>query len=248
MADIVSLKRSEPSRPVTVRREGPALLAHADQSAGQCAVAATSSTRFAGGARPGARATATVRVIVIARDRQGLLRRPRPQGDDRAPRRCRPRQGLLQGDDGSLLGADAGDRHAPEAGHRRGRRPRHRRRLPAGRQLRPRHRLRPRHLLHARRQYRPVLLDADGGAVAQRAAQAGDGDAADRRDDRRQGRRAISAWSTASCRRDYLTQLVMQICADHCFEIAADAEDRQGGVLPPGRDEPRRRLSLRVAR
>ena len=33
------------------------------------------------------------------------------------------------------------------------------------------------------RQYRPVLLDADGGAVAQRPAQARDGNAAHRRDD-----------------------------------------------------------------
>ena len=50
-----------------------------------------------------------------------------------------------------------------------------------------------RELRHARRRYRPVLLDADGGAVAQRPAQAGDGDAADRRADRGHDARARSA-------------------------------------------------------
>ena len=40
-------------------------------------------------------------------------------------------------------------------------------------------------LRHARREYRPVLLDADGGAVARGRTQGGDGDAAHRRPDRR---------------------------------------------------------------
>ena len=35
-------------------------------------------------------------------------------------------------------------------------------------------------ILHARRQYRALLLDADGGAVSQRATQAGDGNASPR--------------------------------------------------------------------
>ena len=37
-----------------------------------------------------------------------------------------------------------------------------------------------------------------------------------------------------------------QIRADHCLQIAFDAEDRQGGILPAGRDEPRGRLSPRL--
>ena len=48
------------------------------------------------------------------------------------------------------------------------------------------------------RRYRTVLLDADGGAVAQRSAQAGDGNAAHRRAGFGSERRAISASSTAS--------------------------------------------------
>ena len=39
-----------------------------------------------------------------------------------------------------------------------------------------------RQVLHPRRQHRPLLLDADGGAIAQRVAQARDGDAAAGRD------------------------------------------------------------------
>ena len=63
---------------------------------------------------------------------------------------------------------DAADRHPAAAGDRRGAGHRHRRRLPARRELRSRRRLGDGALRHARRRYRPVLLDADGGAVAQR--------------------------------------------------------------------------------
>ena len=98
----------------------------------------------------------------------------------------------------ALQRADAGDRAPAAAGHRRGAGRRDRGRLPAGRELRSRGRLRDGALLHARRQYRPVLLDADGGAVAQCRAQARDGDAADRRDDLGRGRARASASSTAS--------------------------------------------------
>ncbi len=52
-------------------------------------------------------------------------------------------------------------------------------------------------LRHAGRRYRAVLLDADGGAVAQRRAQARDGDAADRRRRSRPKRPRASAWSIA---------------------------------------------------
>ena len=93
---------------------------------------------------------------------------------------------------------DAGDRAFAETGGRRGPGHRHRRRLPAGGELRSRGRLGGRELRHARRRYRTVLLDADGGAVAQRSAQAGDGNAADRRAGFGTTARAKSASSTAS--------------------------------------------------
>ena len=78
---------------------------------------------------------------------------------------------------------DAGRRASAEARGRRRAGHRHRGRLPAGGELRSRGRLGGCRLRHARRRYRPVLLDADGGAVAQRPAQAGDGDAAHGRAD-----------------------------------------------------------------
>ena len=78
--------------------------------------------------------------------------------------------------------ADALDRALPQAGDRRRAGHGHRRRLPAGRHLRPGGGCGGGELLHARRQHRPVLLHADGGAVAQRAAQARHGDAAAGRD------------------------------------------------------------------
>ena len=43
--------------------------------------------------------------------------------------------------------------------------------------------------------------------------------------------------------REYLNQIVDEIRANHCFQIAFDAEDRQGGVLPAGRDGAGRGLS-----
>src|SRR5882762_2270398 len=49
-----------------------------------------------------------------------------------------------------------------------------RRRLPVGGKLRSRGRLGGFRFRHAGRRYRPVLFDADGGAVAQQPAQAGD--------------------------------------------------------------------------
>ncbi len=52
-------------------------------------------------------------------------------------------------------------------------------------------------LCHARRRYRAVLLDPDGGAVAQRSAQAGDGNAADRRAGFGRTGASTSVWSTA---------------------------------------------------
>ena len=116
------------------------------------------------------------------RERPGLLRRPRPQGADRAAQRCRPRPRLFPAASWTtcsammqqiVASAAAGDRRGAGRGDRG--------RLPAGGKLRSRGRLDRGELRHARRQHRPVLLDADGGAVAQRRAQARDGDAAHRR-------------------------------------------------------------------
>ena len=130
--------------------------------------------------------------------RSGVFRRPRPEGTDRPPQRRRSRPRLFRRDHERLQRDDAGDRAPAEAGGRRGPGHRHRRRLPAGGKLRSRGRLGGRDLCHARRRYRAVLLDADGGAVAQRSAQAGDGNAAHRRADFGGDRAARSASSTAS--------------------------------------------------
>ena len=83
-------------------------------------------------------------------------------------------------------------------------------------------------LRHARRRYRPVLLDADGGAVAQRAAQAGDGDAADRRDDRR-GRRAqriglVNRVVPAGTERDAAIALAQKVALKSAYTVKLGKE------------------------
>ena len=107
--------------------------------------------------------------VVLAANGPALLRRPRPQGDDRAAQRCRWRPRLFQAADGSRCSAMMqAIVHLPQpviaAVQGRG----DRGRLPAGRELRSRGRVERGEIRHARRQYRAVLLDADGGAVAQR--------------------------------------------------------------------------------
>ena len=135
------------------------------------------------------------------RQRHDLLRRPRSQGAERAAQRCRRRARLLRDDHAPVRRDDALDRALSEARDRRGAGHGHGRRLPARRLLRPGGGRRGGELCHARRQHRPVLLDADGGAVAQRPAQAGDGDAAAGRDAAGRRQRRSTGSSTAWCRR-----------------------------------------------
>ena len=103
--------------------------------------------------------------------RPGVLRRPRPEGIDGAPRRRRRRPRLFQAHHDHVQRDDAANRQSAAAGDRRGAGRRQRRRLPTGGELRPRRRLLGRQVRHARRRYRLVLLDPDGGAVAQCGAQ-----------------------------------------------------------------------------
>ena len=103
----------------------------------------------------------------------------------------RAHHGCLQrDDDADHPPAAAGDRRRP--GHR------HCRRLPIGGELRSRGRVREREIRRIRHQCRPVLLDAHGAALAQRRAQACDGDAAHRRPDLGARRRCASGSSTGS--------------------------------------------------
>ena len=134
------------------------------------------------------------------------------------------------------------------AGDRRGARRRHRRRLPAGRELRSRGRLRrPRKFATPGVEYRPVLLDADGGAVAQCRAQARDGNAAHRRHGLGRGRARASGSSIAWSRPAPSARRRLQLARKIAAKSAHDRQDRQGSVLPPARDGPRRRLSLTPA-
>ncbi len=63
-----------------------------------------------------------IRLSCSAATRQAVFRRSRSQGNDGAPRRCRPGQGLLRND--SMGALRAGDAQTivrlPQAGHRRG--------------------------------------------------------------------------------------------------------------------------------
>ena len=120
-----------------------------------------------------------MRVIVLEAAGPAFSAGPRPERDDR-PRRC-----LLPAPLRRLHRADGDDPPPPAAGDRQGARHRHGRRLPARRRLRPRRRRRQRALRHARRQDRPVLLDADGPALARDRPQARARDAAHRPADRR---------------------------------------------------------------
>ncbi len=94
-------------------------------------------------------------------------------------------------------------------------------------------RLDRRQVRHARRRHRPVLLDADGGAVAQRGAQARDGNAADRRHGRRPKRAAeiglVNRVVRAGDERDAAIALARQIASksSYVLKIGKEAFYRQ---------------------
>ena len=84
--------------------------------------------------------------------------------------------------------------------------------------LRPRRRLADRQVRHAWRQYRPVLGHLNGRALAQRFAQARDGDAPDRRTDR--GRACRAHRPDQLCDRAWpRTRRSLEACQDDRSEI-----------------------------
>ena len=78
-------------------------------------------------------------------------------------------------------------------------------------------------LRHARRRYRAVLFDADGGAVAQHSAQAGDGNAADRRADAGRRPRAtiglINRVVAAGTERDAAIELAQKVALKSAYTV-----------------------------
>ena len=84
-----------------------------------------------------------IRVVVLTAKGPGLLGRSRPQGTDGAAQRCRPRARLFPAHHADLQRHDDADRQPAAAGDRGRAGHRHRRRLPAGGELRSRGR-RPR--------------------------------------------------------------------------------------------------------
>ena len=155
----------------------------------------------------------------------------------------RPR--LLPPHHDDLQHHDAADRQPAAAGGRRGARRGVGSGLPARRQLRSRRRLGQGRLCHARRRYRPVLLDADGGAVAQRAAQARHGHAAHgRHRPGRQGRSDRPRQRGGAARRG--ARQGHRDRPQDRLEVLARHRHRQGRVLPPARAAARRGLSLRL--
>ncbi len=138
---------------------------------------------------------------------------------------------------------DAGGGAAAETGDRCRSGRRHRSRLPAGGELRSRRRIRSRHFRHPGGRHRPVLLDADGGAVAQRAAQARHAHAADRRTGVGDARPRTGTGQQRG-RSRHRAGRRDRTGPQHRQKIRAHGENRQGGVLSPGRDAARRSLSL----
>ena len=140
---------------------------------------------------------------------------------------------------------DAADRSAAAAGHRRGAGNCDRSGLPTGGKLRPCRRLASRKIRDAWRQYRPVLLDAHGGAVAQCHAKSGDGNAAHRRNDFGRGR---GPHRTCQSRRraGHRARRSRQARQEDHGEVGADGKDRQGSILSPDRNAARRGLPLHL--
>ena len=172
------------------------------------------------------------------RQRQGVLRRARPQGDRPGPHGRGHRRTLQP-----LLGDDAEAAGAAAAGDRRGRRHRHRGRLPAGRRLRPGDLHRGQPVRHIRHQVRPLLLDADGGFGAQHPAEAGHGDAADRRLHRR--RRGASPGPRQPGRRQGSSgRGDPGPLRPPARQAQGRARHGQAGLLPPARHGRRGSLSL----
>ena len=127
--------------------------------------------------------------------------------------------------------------HLPKPVIARGARHRDRGRLPAGRKLRPRGRLERAQVRDPRRQYRPVLLDPDGRAVAQRRAQARDGDAAHRRPD-----------SADDARRIGLVNRVVAPGAarDEALKLARKIAAKSAAVVKIGKEAFYRQLEMDV--
>ena len=172
-------------------------------------------------------ADTAVRVVVLAGDRPRLLRRPRPEGDARAPRRRVAARAVrrLQPDDADAdAAAAAGDRA----------RARHRRRRPAASSCRcATWRSRPtRRGSRCRASTSASSARRRPSGVARNiVAQARDGDAADRRADRRADgaglgpRQPRRARGRARCRGRAASP------DDHRAKSARDRGARQAGVL-----------------
>ena len=133
--------------------------------------------------------------MVHSRRRQGLLRRPRPQGDaGLAEPRLLPRslRRLHRGDAGDPAPAGAGDRARPRRRHRGG--------LSARGDVRPCGRLDRGALRRKRRQLRAVLLDAGRRPVAEPACASRRWRCCSPATSSTPRRRASAAWSTTSSR------------------------------------------------
>ena len=174
-------------------------------------------------------------------ERGSILGRPRHEGTHRASHRHGSWTRVFQAGDGGLQRGDADDRASAAAGDRRGGRRRERGGLSAGRKLRPRGGVERGAFRHPGREYRPVLLDPDGRAFAQRIAQARHEDAAHRRHGL--GRGSSEHWpGQLRGRARRRTRRGARARPQGCRQIDCGREARQGGVLPPARNGPRRRL------
>ena len=168
------------------------------------------------------------RAVIVAANGPAFLRGTRSSRNHRTPQGSRRRPRLHEIPDGFLLRDDDEHPSHATARHRGGRRPGERSGLPAGRELRSVDCVEDRVLRHAGRSHRPVLLDADGRAVAQRHPETRDGNAADRRTGRGRRRPIASAWSiawsTRGTARDEAFKLARRITAKSALTIKLGKE------------------------
>src|SRR6267154_5725815 len=169
--------------------------------------------------------------------------RPRILSRPRSRRTVRPRPRVLPLRIRSVRAADANDSIDPAAGDRARPRDRNRRRMPTGRNLRPRRCRRERQLRNPRRKNRPVLLNPDGSPDPRSRPKTRDGNAADRPVNQRPHRSRMGPGKPSSPRRRPDNRNKKTSNPDRRGQ-PANSRNRQTSLLQPNRPTPTKSLRI----